>query len=204
MPWQHSPCCPHPPTPTPLPASGASGPAAWLSPDPTPLQARGCRGVIGGRFWCAGENSPLQGFRLDKCCILIVSRKAPGSAFWVGYSVLTHVLWTRFRNSCEEPGRLSPGQSAPPCPLPSALCPSNPLPASFPGFPWVLLEQGFSVWVPWVFCTDAYSHVPHLVSEGDYRICHPKSDCKRRNAFGVKGDMFHLVQSKQNNRKTPK
>lgn len=116
-------------------------PQAWLSPDLTPLQAWGCRGIIRDRFWWAGENSPLQEFRLDKCSVLIMSRKAPGSPFWVGYSFLAHVLWTRFRNGCEGPGRLSCGQSARPCLLPSALAAPCP-PASIP--PWVSLGSSWN------------------------------------------------------------
>ena len=95
-------------------------------PRPDSSAGSGLQGPNRGQILVRRENSPLQGFRLDKCSILIVSRKAPGSPFWVGYSVLGHVIWTRFRNGCEGPGRLSPGQSAPPCPLPSALRPPPP------------------------------------------------------------------------------
>lgn len=129
MPWQQAPCFPKPLTPTLLP--GASGPTGLTEPRPDSSAGLGLQ-----RFWWAGENSPLQEFRLDKCSILIMSRKAPGSPFWVGYSFLAHVFWTRFRNGCEGPGRLSCGQSARPCLLPSALaapCPAAGIP------PWVSL-----------------------------------------------------------------
>lgn len=94
-------------------------------------------------------------------------------------------------------GTLSPRQSTPPCPVPSALTP----PASLHGFP---LGPLGTVWVPWAFCTDACSHVPHLVSGGDYGIGYPKSDYKSGNTFGASGDVFHSVQGEQNDDETHK
>lgn len=108
-------------------------------------------------------------------------KKMCQAAVLAGCSVPAHMLWTGFRNLMSKGIAGYPMGGHTSMSLPFGT--HSPTICLWVSFGWVLLEQGFSEWVLRAFCTDACSHVPGLVSEEDYGICHSNKKYKRRNAL---------------------
>lgn len=78
------------------------------------------------------------------------------------------------------------------------LC-STPVPRFLRGSPLGPPEQGFSERFRGLSALTC-SHVPGLVNEGDYGICHPRRNYKRKTMLWTLGDMFHSGQGDQDAR----